>query len=149
MVSPFSVALWPLGTTIVPFPVVLSVPPVIATPFCRVTVEGVVEFNAWIVPPVFLTALPISTKVPPVTACSVPLLVVPTASFTTFSVAPFVASTVPVLVNPLLVKMVRLMGWLALIVPVFVSAIWTLPMSPEPWMVPWLVRVLAGAEPWI
>src|ERR1700757_3480443 len=43
--------------------------------------------------------------------------------------------------------MVRAVGWLALMVPELVSAIWPAPMFPDPWIVSPLVRLLVAAEP--
>src|SRR5579863_4762932 len=127
-VTPFSVAVCPPRLSMTPPVPVVRVPPVMATPFSRTTVEFVP--TAVMVPPVLVTfppLTPVNTRVLPLVASSVPVFVVPPLVWITkaFWPLPAFASMVPELLN--------------------VS--WPSPILPAPWMVSRLVKRLLPAVP--
>src|SRR5579863_4893346 len=130
MVTPFNVLVLKQQLSwIVPVPLVVKVPPVMVVPFvgplCKTTLE---PGSAWIVPPVFEIVPPASSRV-----------------------APFVASSVLVLMNvwPVLLVMMKGVAWLALIVAWLVKVLPAPippipPIPPAPWMVILLVSEAPG-----
>src|SRR5215831_12850200 len=120
LVTPLSVgAPPPLLAAIVPVPLLVSVPPVMVTASFNCTVE---PLSAWIVPPVLVNVpLPFSASVPPFVASSVPVLV-------------NVLELVPTLMLSGFETFALMVAWLVRLLPVPVTLI-----APAPWIVILLV----------
>src|SRR5580658_356640 len=124
-------------------PVWVTAPPLITVPPSNSSVPALF-WMVWL----FVQLPPFTASSLPARASMVPVLVAPLAPASRMRVPPLVASSVPLLVSPLLVCTYSGVDWLASMVPWLTSAMLLLPMFPDPWMVLFtLVSVLPADEP--